>query len=168
VQCFGLEASNKAKEILNKNKVALQADPTQGERDKYNRLLRYVWLEDGTFFNKMMISEGYAFEYTYNTPYKYQSEFKQAEMEARIAKKGLWSDEACNARKETKKENLYPINTTDNLNINKYNCSSNIYSCPNFKTHKEAQEVFEYCGGVKNDIHQLDLDKDGIACENLP
>lgn len=95
VQCFGIEASNKAKELLSGKKVRLESDPTQGNRGKYGRLLRYVWLEDGTLYNKKMISDGYASEYTYNTPYKYQVEFKQAETEARNAKRGLWADDAC-------------------------------------------------------------------------
>lgn len=96
VQCFGEEASKKAKEILTDKKVALEADPTQGERDKYNRLLRYVYLEDGTFFNKQMIENGYVHEYTYQSnPYKYQTEFKDAEKSAREGKKGLWGDDTC-------------------------------------------------------------------------
>ena len=93
VQCFGEEASRKAKETLTGKKVSLEADPTQGERDKYQRLLRYVYLEDGTSFNRWMINEGYAHEYTYQSnPYKYQTEFKDAEKSARENKRGLWSD----------------------------------------------------------------------------
>ena len=95
VECFGIEASNKAKEILNNRSVKLKADNIVGERDKYGRLLRYIFLEDGTNFNKMMISEGYAYEYTYDLPYKYQDEFKQAEKEARESKKGIWEDGVC-------------------------------------------------------------------------
>jgi len=95
VECFGIEASNRAKELLTNKKVRLESDPSQGERGIYGRLLRYVWLEDGTFFNKQMILDGYANEYTYNTPYKYQNEFKQAEKEARENKRGLWADDAC-------------------------------------------------------------------------
>jgi len=95
VQCFGVEASKRAKSLLTGKRVQLQADPTQGERDKYSRLLRYAWLEDGTFFNLKMIADGYASEFTYNTPYKYQAEFKQAETNARNAKLGLWADNAC-------------------------------------------------------------------------
>lgn len=100
VQCFGREASNKAKEILNGKKVRLEADSTQGEFDKYNRLLRYVYVEDGTFFNKYMISEGYAHEYTYNIPYKFQTDFKDAETRARAQSKGLWSPSTCNGDTE--------------------------------------------------------------------
>jgi micrococcal nuclease len=90
VECFGVEASDKAKTVLTGKKVLLEGDATQGERDKYDRLLRYVFLEDGTNFNLLMIKEGYAYEYTYDTPYKYQTQFKQAQKEAEIAKAGLW------------------------------------------------------------------------------
>lgn len=97
VQCFGKEASNKAKELLNGKKVRLEADSTQGERDKYNRLLRYVFIEGGAFYNKIIIAEGYAHEYTYNSnPYKYQTEFIEAEKNAREAGKGLWNVSTCN------------------------------------------------------------------------
>lgn len=96
VQCFGQEASNKAKELLLGKNVYLEADITQGERDKYDRLLRYVFLEDGRLFNKLMISEGYAHEYTYDSnPYKYQIEFQAAENEARENERGLWSPSVC-------------------------------------------------------------------------
>jgi len=95
VECFGKEASNKAKDLLTGKRVRLEADSTQGDRDKYGRLLRYAWLESGIFFNKQMISDGYAYEYTYSKPYKYQYEFKQVEAEAKQAKSGLWADGAC-------------------------------------------------------------------------
>ncbi len=47
-------------------------------------------------------------------------------------------------------------------------CSYNAYNCSDFSTHAEAQRAFETCGGVSNDIHRLDGDKDGAACESLP
>lgn len=47
-------------------------------------------------------------------------------------------------------------------------CSYNAYNCSDFSTHVEAQETYEYCGGVSNDIHKLDRDKDGLVCETLP
>jgi micrococcal nuclease len=97
VQCFGREASNKTKEILTGKKVKLESDPTQGDKDKYGRLLRYVFLEDGTNFNKLLISEGFAHEYTYNLPYKYRDEFLAAEKFARENKLGLWAGNACSA-----------------------------------------------------------------------
>ena len=95
VQCFGKEASDKAKELLTGKSVRLEKDASQGEYDKYGRLLAYVYLPDGTLFNKFMIAEGYGHEYTYNLPYKYQQEFKAAEARARAEKKGLWADGVC-------------------------------------------------------------------------
>ncbi|MDD2646866.1 MAG: thermonuclease family protein [Patescibacteria group bacterium] len=101
VQCFGVAASNKAKELLSSKKVKLEADSSQGDLDKYGRLLRYAFLEDGTFFNKWMIANGYGHEYTYNLPYKYQTEFKEAERSAQTNKLGLWADGACDSQANT-------------------------------------------------------------------
>jgi micrococcal nuclease len=96
VQCFGKEASNKAKELLIGKKVRIEKDSTQGELDKYGRRLVYIYREDGLFYNKYMIEQGYAHEYTYNTPYKYQIEFKAAQKSAQENLKGLWSPDTCN------------------------------------------------------------------------
>lgn len=101
VQCFGREASAKTKSLLEGRSVRLEADSSQGERDKYNRLLRYVFLPDGTHINDLLIRQGYAHEYTYNLPYKYQAQFKQAEQEARAAKRGLWADGVCDSQQAT-------------------------------------------------------------------
>lgn len=96
VQCFGREASQKAKDVLLHQRVRLVADATQSDRDKYGRLIRYVFLEDGTSFNQLMIEEGYAHEYTYDSnPYQYQSDFLTAERLAREGKRGLWNEQTC-------------------------------------------------------------------------
>lgn len=106
VQCFGKEASNKTTELLLNKKVRLEADSTQGERDKYDRLLRYVYREDGLFFNKWMLENGYATEYTYNLPYKFQTEFKYAAKTAQENKNGLWAPDACNAQQDTQSSSV--------------------------------------------------------------
>ena len=184
VECFGIEASNKAKEILTGKSVRLEADSIVGERGKYGRLLRYIFLENGTNFNKMMISEGYAYEYTYNPSYKYQDEFKQAEKEAREAKRGLWADDVCGSNDTlpvtTNNSSVVPATTTTSIpvapattknttsNVNCY-CTSNTYNCSDFQTHIEAQNLYNCClQKVGTDIHRLDRDKDGSACESLP
>lgn len=90
VQCFGKQASDFTKQQLSNKTVFLEKDDSQGDRDKYQRLLAYISLEDGINFNKLLIQEGYAHEYTYHLPYRYQSEFKQVELEARENNRGLW------------------------------------------------------------------------------
>lgn len=94
VQCFGQEASAKMKEWVEGKAVELQSDPTQGDQDKYQRLLRYVIL-DGRNIAQQLIEEGYGFEYTYNVPYKYQTEFKAAQKSAEAGQRGLWAPAAC-------------------------------------------------------------------------
>jgi micrococcal nuclease len=98
VQCFGREASDRAKALLPVGAtVALEADPSQGERDNTSsrRLLRYLWMQDGRHFNLEMVREGYAHEYTYDSSYRYQAEFRAAERQAREEQRGLWSPATC-------------------------------------------------------------------------
>ncbi|MEI6221927.1 MAG: thermonuclease family protein, partial [bacterium] len=99
VQCFAKEASAKAKSLLTDKDVRLELDPTQGDWDKNGRLLAYIYFTDGTSFNKLMIDEGYAFEYTYKMPYTQQKEFRKAELDAKKAGKGLWSEKACSGKR---------------------------------------------------------------------
>lgn len=95
VECFGKEASNRMKALAEGKTVYIETDATQGERDKYQRILAYVYLEDGQMLNRKMLDEGYAYEYTYFHPYKYQNDFKQAQAFAKNTKLGLWGDGAC-------------------------------------------------------------------------
>jgi micrococcal nuclease len=99
VECFGKQASAEALKVLQNKKVYLESDDSQQNRDKYDRLLRYVWLENGTNFSKYMIENGFGYEYTYDIPYKYQEEFNQAQKTAETAKTGLWADSACTTTK---------------------------------------------------------------------
>lgn len=171
VQCFGVEASNRAKEILTGQEVALEADPTQGELDKYSRLLRYVFLKDGTNFALKMISEGYGHEYTYDMPYKYQSEFKEAEQHASTEKLGLWADSACptivtqtvTPVKIPAPAITTPAKESTNVNSNSEtsfvcNCSK---TCAAMSSCAEAQYQLNNCG-----CKARDGDKDGIACDS--
>ena len=165
VQCFGQQASDKAKEVLTGKNVRLETDPSQGNLDKYGRMLAYVFLPDGTNLNEMMIAEGFGHEYTYNLPYKYQKEFKTAETTARERKVGLWAAGACAPAAAV---TTTPIATITPASSGSYDCSHNVYNCSSFKTQAEAQHVFELCGGDANDIHKLDRDGDGKVCESLP
>lgn len=95
VECFGKEASAYIRSLAEDKDVEISLDTSQGEFDKYGRVLAYVFLTDGTSLNKKMIEDGYAFEYTYHIPYLYQQEFKDAEKDARTHKRGLWDTKVC-------------------------------------------------------------------------
>lgn len=170
VECFGKEASDKAKQVLTGTTVSLEPDSTQSERDKYNRLLRYVWLENNTNFNKLMIAEGYAYEYTYDAPYKYQSEFKQAQREAEASKFGLWADNACSTSipqpSSTKTSGASPATTggssgTTGGSSSGFTCAGKTL-CGQMTSCAEAQFYLNTCG-----VSRLDADKDGVPCETI-
>ncbi|MEB3285775.1 MAG: thermonuclease family protein [Candidatus Sericytochromatia bacterium] len=94
IECFGPEASAFTKTLTGQT-VKFGNDPTQGEVDRYERALGYIWHE-GRLLNQELIFRGLAREYTYNKPYRYQEEFKQAQSEARQRQLGIWSA-ACQA-----------------------------------------------------------------------
>ncbi len=98
VECYGIEAKNYLSSLLSNKWVDMETDPTQDLYDRYGRLLGYVWI-DGKNINLEMIQQGYAYEYTYKLPYKYQDQFKVAETSARNAQKGLWNVNTCNGEK---------------------------------------------------------------------
>ena len=98
VQCYGPEASAAAKAKLTGAFVFLESDSSQGDLDKYDRLLRYVFLADGTDFDEWLIENGYGFEYTYDTPYKYQAQFRAAQQRARQNGIGLWAAGTCDGK----------------------------------------------------------------------
>lgn len=62
---------------------------------------------------------------------------------------------------------IIPFPTTKKLST--YVCTRDTYNCANFKTQSQAQSVMKYCNTLnkKKDIHRLDADKDGKACEEL-
>jgi len=93
VQCYGPAAAAHTKAIIGDNKVRLQSDPEGTDRDRYDRLLRYVFLPDGTLVQKELIQNGYGFAYT-QFPFTKSDEFTQAQAEAKSANKGLWGN--CN------------------------------------------------------------------------
>jgi micrococcal nuclease len=77
----------------------VELDSSQDTYDKYDRLLGYVFLEDGQMLNRKMVADGYAYEYTYANPYKYQKDFKDLQRFAKNEKRGLWSENTCNGQK---------------------------------------------------------------------
>lgn len=100
VECFGKEASKRAKELIEGKRIRLEADVQADDRDKYGRILRKVILEDGKKFNEQMVSEGYAMAYvSFPMNAEYKRELKKLQEEARLAGRGLWAAETCNGKK---------------------------------------------------------------------
>lgn len=90
VQCYGPEASSYTKQLLNGEAVRLEADPTNQNRDRYDRLLRYVYTQDGRLVNQDLISLGYGFEYL-TFAFEKSNDFAKLGETARQNKVGLWA-----------------------------------------------------------------------------
>jgi micrococcal nuclease len=100
VQCYGKEASARAEALLAGRDVWNQYDTSQNHRDRYGRDLVYVWLDEHTMFNEVMVREGFAHEYTYDRAYLYQAQFRTAQGQAKTAELGFWSPRTCSGNTE--------------------------------------------------------------------
>lgn len=173
VQCFGKAASDKLKNFVQGKSVILVDDSTQGNRDKYKRLLRYVYLPDSkrTFVNGEMVKQGYAYSYK-EYPTKNLTKFNNFEKNAREKNLGLWG--ACpispaktvkktitpvkdNSYKAPVKENVVPAQKTNGA----YACDCS-KSCTAISSCSEAYYQLNTCG-----CSTRDGDGDGIPCESL-
>ncbi len=91
VQCGGPEATKFAKGMLFGQTVTVVADPSQADRDRYGRLLRYIRLADGRDYSVEAARAGMARNYVYHDrPVREQDEIAAAEAQARAARRGLW------------------------------------------------------------------------------
>ncbi|HSE34767.1 MAG TPA: thermonuclease family protein [Candidatus Paceibacterota bacterium] len=88
VECLGKEAAERNRELVGNRVVLLESDIE--ERDKYGRLLRYVYLEDGTMVNETLVREGYADPATFPPNIRHVDRFLAAATLAREEKRGLW------------------------------------------------------------------------------
>jgi micrococcal nuclease len=149
VEWMGKEAAAKNEELVGGKVVGLEKDIS--ETDKYGRLLRYVWVGN-LMVNAELVWLGYAQVSTYPPDVRYEDLFLEMQREAMEAGRGLWGP------------------TPTPLPANGLcDCSGDIYECPDFSTQTEAQACYEYCKSLGlGDIHLLDGDSDGIACESLP
>jgi micrococcal nuclease len=105
-ECFAQEAKREVEDLVKGKSVYLEYDSSQDRLDRYGRTLAYVFLQNVTIgaaqqeiptdLGLQLIRSGYAFEYTYRNPYKYQQQYKQAEIMAREQEIGLWNPLNCN------------------------------------------------------------------------
>lgn len=88
-QPYAREAADFTRARLGGREVELEYE--RGDRrDRYGRTLAYVFLADGTFFNRQLVREGYARAYT-RFPFRFREQFLADEAVARRAGRGLWA-----------------------------------------------------------------------------
>ncbi len=89
-EVFARESSRFLRELAGGRRVRLETDPDADTRDRYGRLLRYVYLPDGRLLNAELVAGGYAHAYT-RYPFSRAAEFRELEARARESGAGLWS-----------------------------------------------------------------------------
>jgi len=151
--CYYAEAKAQNETLVLGQRVRLERDVS--ETDRYGRLLRYVWIGE-YFVNAALVADGYAMVYTYPPDVRYADTFLALQQEARNAGRGLWI--AC----------FTPEPTATPGSCAPCSCAGNLYNCSDFDSWYEAQVCYEHCLDVVGyDIHRLDSDDDGVACEGL-
>ncbi len=142
---FYQPASDFNRDLVAEQSVILVRDVS--ETDQYGRLLRYVYLGDGTFVNAEIIRSGLGRLVTFPPDVTQTEYLRQLQVEAREAERGLWGDPATGP----------------------CDCDRNLYNCRDFATQTEAQTCFDYCRETQGgDVHNLDGGGDGLVCESLP
>jgi len=174
VECFGREASDRTKALLPAGQaVYLERDVS--DRDRYSRILRYVWVPSdddgraGYLLNERLVREGYAVLYTYPPDVKYVERIRTAEQAARDEQAGLWRD--CGGA-DTPADAPSPVAAHADGNVSPASRPATTggedRDCADFATRAEAQAFYLAAGGPGTDPHRLDADRNGLACEALP
>lgn len=95
VECFGKEAFERNRFLVEGKKIYLQKDVSN--TDRYQRLLRYVYLPDSKsatgealFVNQYMVEKGYAHALTYPPDVRFGALFRELERKAQAEQVGLW------------------------------------------------------------------------------
>ncbi len=88
---WGLMAGEHLKAMINSSSRNVTIEYDVVKRDKYGRLLAYVWTKDGKMLNEAMLKDGYAILFTFPPNVKHVDEFIKAEKQARDRKIGIWA-----------------------------------------------------------------------------
>jgi endonuclease YncB( thermonuclease family) len=105
-QCFFTRATDVTARLAANKRVVLQGDSTQATRDRYGRLLAYVWLPGGHDLGLKLLRAGVARVYVYNRPFVRLTVYNRAEQRARKRPSSLWH--RCYARSGHRCDPSYP------------------------------------------------------------
>ncbi len=163
LQPSGAESKAFAEKLLLGKLVQLEYDTQQ--RDKYGRILAYVFLDD-LFVNAELIREGYARAYT---QYPFKSEYKELflklEKEAQLSKTGLWAIPAVKTD-----EDLYWLNTNSNA-VHNSSCRWYGNTRQGIYTKEPTGKDCSICGGAHQTAtiqkNESDTQDDPIVYKNL-
>jgi micrococcal nuclease len=179
VQCFGPAASKRTRRLLPVGqKVRLITDPTQDTRDRYARLLAYVYKPGRSgptgSVNYSLVASGHAKVYVYQgVRFRYAVPFFKAQHRARAAKRGLWGPPCRGNTKKPDPSQPAPTQpptspAPDPTPPAAPGCDPNYSGAciPPYPPDLDCGEIPDRnFRSVGSDPHNFDVDHDGIACE---
>ncbi len=160
--CFASQASDRARSLAMGRKVVLRGDPTQDTRDRYGRLLAYVWLPGGKDLGYQLVAGGFAKVYVYRDAFQRHSAYRTAEQGAKAATRGLWRQ--C----ETQETSPQPVAPPPPPAASA-SCHSSYSPCLPIVGDLDCADVRALGKApvrvVGSDPYRLDGDGDGWGCE---
>ena len=154
--CFASRATAIARSLAQGRPVTLKGDPTQDTRDRYGRLLAYVWLPGGKDLGYHVIARGAAKAYVYARPFQRLSAYRAAEARGRQVTPSMWT---CGraatpqpSARSSKCDTSYP-----DVCIPPYNQAGDL-DC--------ADVPYSNFRVVGSDPHGFDGEGDGVGCED--
>ena len=95
---WGEEARKYLETLLNSCQWKVRLEYDVEKRDKYGRILAYLWTSDGKMINLLMVKSGHAMLFTIPPNVKHADEFRTAQQEARDGKSGIWAEKGLKER----------------------------------------------------------------------
>ena len=165
VECFGQAASAHAHRRLDGRRVTLEFDPSQGRLDRYGRTLAYLWVmrPDGPWlYNRAAVRQGFATEYTYDTPYAWRVAFLRAQAAAREHRQGLWARRTCNGNTTQPASGTRPTGSSGGAG----HCAQGYSPCLPVVRDLDCSAIGHPVRVTGADQYGLDADGNGIGCES--
>ena len=156
--CFASQAGARARQLALSKQVTLRGDRTQTTRDRYGRLLAYVWIPGGRDLGYQLIAGGFAKVYATRDPFERLSAYRSAESRAKSARIGSWKSCAATAIRP-----VVPSPPTAG------NCHPSYTPCVPVTGDLDCADIRAL--GVApvrvtgSDPYRLDGDGDGFGCE---
>jgi endonuclease YncB( thermonuclease family) len=176
-ECYASEATAALTKLIFGKTIRLEADSASANIDQYKRLLRYVFVGK-TNVNLKMVEIGAAAPYFYNGEKgKYSAQLLKAAQKARAQKIGLWGkcpgSKLDPTRSLSTGTSVKPAPSQSATAAATGNCDPNYDQCVPISAYDlDCPDIYNLGMSrirvIGTDIHKLDRDRDGIACESKP
>ena len=147
-RCYSSSATAAARRLADGRAVVLRGDSTQATRDRYGRLLAYVWLPGGRDLGYGLVRGGFAKAYVYDRPFERLAIYRRAEAAARGT--GIWR---CGT----------PAPVASGR------CRAGYSPCLPIVADLDCAEIDDSLKPIRvtgDDPYRLDADGDGLGCDD--